>query len=412
MITNTLWNAMGLVVPSLVAIPAMAVMARILGVEKFGIFMLTFSVLGYAGVFDGGLTRAVIRSIAMHDDDEKLNREVVGTASYAVLAMGLVGALLVHFGARPIADLLNVSPAVLADTVAALELLALVIPLYLLSLVWFAYLEGKQRFVKLSVLKTITGLVVALLPVAAVLVRPTLTAALAGLLIARAVTMVVAYFPCRAGLAAGVFHFQGATLRDLWRFGGWITVSNIASPILAYMDSFILSHLLGAGRVAFYAAPSEVVVRMSVIPGAASRTIFPLFSKLQGAAAGEARIAYRGLFVVCTLIAIPIFVFAEWILTMWLGAPYGDESAGILRILLVGFIFNAVAQVPYSRIQAHGHSRVTALVHLFELLPYLAVLALLVREYGLIGAAFAWTLRVGVDLVALQILSRRLVGGP
>jgi O-antigen/teichoic acid export membrane protein len=409
MLTNTLWNAMGLVVPSLVAIPATAVMARLLGVEKFGIFMLAFSVLGYAGIFDGGLTRAVIRSIAMHDHDEKLNREVVGTASYAVLALGAVGGLLIHFWARPLAALLKVSPAVLADTVAALEWLALVIPAYLLSLVWFAYLEGKQQFVKLSILKTFTGLLVAVFPAIAVAIRPSLSAALCGLLLARLVTLVVAYRPCRTGLNAGVFHFHKGTLRDLMQFGGWITVSNIVSPILAYVDRFILSNILGANRVAFYAAPAEVVGRLSVVPGAVSRTIFPLFSKLQGAAGDSARTASRGLFVVCTLLAIPIFIFAEWILNLWLGAPYGEESADILRVLLVGFIFNAVAQVPFSRIQAHGMSRVTALVHLVELLPYLALLTLLVGKYGLLGAAIAWTVRVGADFVALQLLSRRLV---
>lgn len=409
MLKNTLWNALGLIVPSLVAIPTMAVMARILGVEKFGIFMLAISVFGYAGVFDGGLTRAVIRAIAMHDDDEALNREVVGTASYAVLALGLVGALLLYFWARPLAVLLKVSAPVLADTVDALRLLALAVPAYLLSLVWFAYLEGKQQFAQLGTLKTLTGMLVAVLPAVAVLIRPSLAAALGGLLLARVATMIIAYLPCRRGMAAGVFHFRQATLGALFRFGGWITVSNIISPIMVYVDRFVLSNVLGAGRVAFYAAPSEVVSRMSVIPGAVSRTIFPLFSKLQGSADDTARTAFRGLLIACTLVAVPVFIFAEWILTAWLGAPYGDESANILRILLVGFVFNAVAQVPYSRIQAHGKSRVTAFVHLVELFPYLALMMLLIGKYGLIGAAAAWTVRVCADFFALQFLSRRLV---
>jgi O-antigen/teichoic acid export membrane protein len=409
MLKNTLWNALGLIVPSLIAIPVMAVMARVLGVEKFGIFVLTFSVLGYAGVFDGGLTRAVIRAVAMNGDDETLNRDVIGTATYAVIALGTAGSLLVFLLARPIAGFLNVSAAALGDTIDALQMMALVIPAYLLSLVWFAYLEGKQQFMQLSVLKTFTGVLVAGLPAVAVLLRPTLSAALGGLLLARIVTMLAAYLPCRAGLKTSVFPFHRATLRALLQFGGWITVSNIISPVMSYVDRFILSNLLGAHRVAFYAAPSEMVTRMSVIPGAVSRTIFPLFSRRPGESRDTARSVSRGLLVVCTIVAIPIFIFSGWLLDVWLGAPYGAESAGILRILLVGFIFNALAQVPYSRIQAHGKSRATAFIHLCELVPYLALLTLLIREYGLIGAAVAWTVRVGVDLLVLQILSRRLV---
>lgn len=412
MVKNSLWNVLGLVVPSLVAIPAMAVMSRALGVEKFGIFMLAFSILGYAGIFDGGLTRAVIRSVAMHDDDESRNRDVVGTASYAVVALGLIATMMVFFGALPIAHLLKVSAAALADAVDSLKLLALIIPAYLLSLIWFAYLEGKQNFAKLNVMKTFTGILVAALPAIAVLIRPSLAAALAGLLLARLATLVVAYRPCRLGLSAGVFHFRMHTLVALFRFGGWVTVSNFVSPIMVYVDRFILANALGAARVAFYAAPSEVIARMSVIPGAVSRTIFPLFSKLQASADDTARSAFRGLLIVCTVCAIPVFVLAEWILKVWLGAPYADASANILRVLLVGFVFNAVAQVPFSRIQADGKSRVTALVHLAELVPYLALLAILINAHGLLGAAIAWTVRVTADFLALQLLSRRLVGRP
>ena len=178
---------------------------------------------------------------------------------------------------------------------------------------------------------------------------------------------------------------------------------------MGYVDRFILSNLLGAARVAFYAAPAEVVARMAVIPGAVSRTIFPMFSRQQSTSGGTARTASRGLLLICTAVAIPIFIGAEWLLDLWLGPPYGQESATLLRILLVGFVFNAVSQVPYSRIQALGHPRVTATLHLTELLPYPAIPALLVREYGLIGAAIPSTVRMLADFLALRVLARRLV---
>ena len=408
MLKNTLWNVLGLVVPSLIAIPAMAIMARALGVEKFGLFMLAFSVLGYAGIFDGGLTRAVIRAVAMHDHDRTRNRLVVGTASCAVLALSLVAALLVYFGAEQITRLLNVSEASHQDAVLSFKLLAFIIPPYLLGLIWFAYPEGQQRFFQLNILKTITGSLIALLPVVAILIEPSFFYALIGLLVARVLSLAVAYIPCHRDLGSHIFSFNVRTLKSLLGFGGWITVSNIISPLMVYADRFILSNVVGASRVAFYTAPSEAVARMSVIPGAVSRTIFPLFSKMQGEATSAARTAFRGLLVVCILIALPVFVFSEQILTLWLGAPYGAESSLILKVLLVGFVFNAVAQVPYSRLQAHGLAKTTALIHLWELVPYLAVLAVLLNLYGVLGAAIAWTLRVSADFFVLQFFSKRL----
>lgn len=408
MLRNTLWNVLGLVIPSLVAIPAMAIMARVMGVEKFGLFMLAFAVLGYAGIFDGGLTRAVIRAVAMHHHDSEHNRRVVGSASCTVLALSFVAAVLLYVFAPQLTDVLNVSKASRDDAVISFKVLAFAIPPYLLALIWFAYPEGQQRFAQLNVLKVITGTLVALLPALAVLIEPSLLYAIVGLALARLITLAVAYIPCHNDLGYRLLSFNFSTFKELLRFGSWITVSNIISPIMVYADRFILSNIVGASRVAFYTAPAEAVARMSIIPGAVARTIFPLFSRMQGDATASARTAFRGLLVVCVAMALPVFVFAGPILTLWLGQPYGVESSPIIRVLLIGFVFNAIAQVPYSRLQAAGQSRLTALIHLGELLPYLAVLAVLLHGYGVMGAAIAWTLRVSADFLILQYFAKRL----
>lgn len=399
---------LGLVVPALVAIPSMAIMARVMGVEPFGLFMLAFAVLGYAGIFDGGLTRAVIRAVAMRHTDRDHNRRVVGSASCTVLALSVLAGLLLYVFAPAITGLLNVSDAAYGDAVASFRLLAFVIPPYLLSLIWFAYPEGQQRFAQLNMLKVVSGTLVALLPALAVLIRPTMLSAIVGLAVARVLTLAVAYIPCHKDLGKQILRFDLATFRDLLRFGGWITVSNVISPIMVYADRFILSNVVGAHRVAFYTAPAEAVARMSIIPGAVARTIFPLFSGMQDDATAAARRAFRGLLVVCVGVALPVFIFAEPLLTLWLGEPYGRESATVIRVLLIGFVFNAIAQVPFSRLQAAGRSRATALIHLAELLPYLAVLALLLQGYGVLGAAIAWTLRVAADFFLLQYVAKEL----
>ena len=95
MLKSTFLNLLGLIIPSAIAIPAMAMMARMLGVEKFGLFMLAFSLLGYASIFDGGLTRSVIRAIASHDNDNKKNKSVMGTATIIVMCLSAIAAILV-----------------------------------------------------------------------------------------------------------------------------------------------------------------------------------------------------------------------------------------------------------------------------------------------------------------------------
>ncbi|EIU0561890.1 hypothetical protein L3003_004929, partial [Escherichia coli] len=67
------------------------------------------------------------------------------------------------------------------------------------------------------------------------------------------------------------------------------------------------------------------------------------------------------------------------------------------------FLFNALAQIPFSSIQAEGKSQYTAAIHLCELVPYIYLLFFMINKYGIIGVAYAWLARTLVDFVLLMI---------
>ena len=148
-IKNTVLNAAGLVIPGLLFIPAAAYLARTLGVEQFGLLLLMYAMLGYSGIFDAGMTRAVIRKIAQSKTKDEYDF-IMGTALGAVLVISAIPVFLVLFFSDDIAVWLKVSENYTADTVAGLKLLALVVPLFLITVVAFSYLEGKEEFLKLS----------------------------------------------------------------------------------------------------------------------------------------------------------------------------------------------------------------------------------------------------------------------
>lgn len=399
---------MGLVIPSLISIPVMGTMARLLGIEKFGLFTLAFAVLGYAGIFDAGLTRAVIRSVAMHRGNITKIRELVGTASYAVLFLGVLAAVLLWLNAAGLAMLLKVSAQNFDDAVISFKWLSLTIPPFLLSMIWFSYLEGNERFAELNIIKTITSSLIAISPLVAVLIEKSLEAAIIGFLVGRIIAMLVAYIFCSKNMPDGVWAYDKGALKELFQFGSWITVSNIVSPLMGYFDRFILSNLMGANHVAFYTAPAEGVARLSIVPGAVTRSLFPMLSKQADDSKAQAKLAFWGLLGICSAIALPVFVFAGFIMTTWMGSEYGGDATLVLRILVVGFVFNAIAQIPFSKIQARGYSKATAFVHLVELIPYLVLLFFCVKSFSLAGAAIAWTVRVTVDFLLLEYLSRKM----
>lgn len=80
-IKNSIWNLVGYVIPSLVAIPALGYMAHKLGPELFGIYTIAIAVVGYAGIFDMGLTRAITREIAIYRNNSAERKKIIASAT-------------------------------------------------------------------------------------------------------------------------------------------------------------------------------------------------------------------------------------------------------------------------------------------------------------------------------------------
>ncbi len=408
-IKNSIWNVAGYIVPAIITIPALGLLGRVLGAEMFGVFTLALAIVGYASIFDVGLTRAVIREISIFRDEREEKKKIISTASLLVLIMGIVAALIIYFFSDDITSLLKISPALHLHVVNSLKILALSIPLFLITQIWLAILEGEERFGILNVYKSITGSLLSLLPVLFIYIKPELEYAIAGLVISRLLCLIIAFFLCKSIVVEAKLSFSGSTLKRLLMFGGWITVSNIISPVMAYFDRFIVSNQLGASVVAFYTAPSEAVARLGIIPGAFARAIFP---RLSASKSAEDRKRNKKLVsILLLLITLPILlvgiVAGNWLMVLWMGPAFAGMSATILAVLLVGFVFNSLAQVPFASIQSRGYARITAYIHLFELVPYLAMLFYLIKSYGILGAAYAWTIRMAVDYILLSLFDRR-----
>ncbi|MCY0280773.1 flippase [Pseudomonas aeruginosa] len=408
MARNTFWNFLGVLIPSLAALPAIGYLARVLGVENFGLLTLSFAIIGYASIFDLGLSRAVIREVALSSDKSSEVNKAVGTSSVVVTIAGFTCALLLYFNSERLASSLGVTAGNWPDVVLGLNYLSFAIVPLLLSTVWFSFLEGRGDFRNLNFLKIISGLAVAIIPAAWVWISgdERFSVAMLGLVASRIFVMLLAYVFCVLPFGLRVHVFDYFTFKRLINYGGWITVSNFISPVMVYFDRFFISSHLGAATVALYSAPSEVIGRVAFVPTSISRVIFQRLS-LDSSDSIQTRVAYKMTFVVCGLSSALIFFGSDIILSVWLGDKYLGEASLVLKILAVGFLFNSLAQIPFAKIQAEGNSRLTAILHIFEVLPYLALLYFLVLHSSIVGAAIAWTVRVSVDFLLLEYFSRK-----
>lgn len=410
LIKNTSYNLIGFAVPTLIALPCLGILSRWLSMEEFGVFTLTFAILGYASIFDGGLSRAVTREVSIYREnyDEKI--KILGTSNFLILIFGMLASLLLFIFASSVAQLLNISSIYLTTVTLSLKILSFSIPLYLLNLIWIGYLEGMENFFVVNIQKSIGNTLIVLLPVLFCIYEKSLLLAVMGMVFGRLISLIITFFICFKEILGSKLYFDKNVSNRLFKFGGWITVSNIISPLMVNMDKFIISNILGANKVAIYTAPAEGVTRLVNIPIALSKVLFPkiVSSGTLKEQADLERKSYAIVAIFCAPIVFLIFLYAHEIMAIWMGEEYGAMTENILKILIVGFYFNALAQIPYTILQSKGFSKQTAMIHLLEIIPYFISIYFAAVYFGIVGVAVVWVLRVFVDMVLLMVFNYKM----
>jgi O-antigen/teichoic acid export membrane protein len=333
------------------------------------------------------------------------------------MVLGLLAAILLA-AATPfvVTALLRIPTPTQAESVRTFYLLAAGIPIVIVTSGLRGILEAHQRFDLVNVIRLPLGVLTYLGPVLVLPLTNDVSAIVSTLILVRAGgllaygTLCVRVMPYLIrGPQLGREHI-GAVLH----MGGWMTASNIVSPVMSYLDRFLVGAILSLSAVAYYATPNEVVTRLLIVPSALVGVLFPAFAAAHAAPASDnARLyrrGYRLVFVLFFPLSLILINLASPALALWFGNSFAEHSSTVLQWLALGMFFNALATVPFTFIQGIGRADITAKIHLIELPIYLGLLFGLIRSLGIEGVAIAWSVRTGLDMLALTIVSQRLLG--
>jgi O-antigen/teichoic acid export membrane protein len=424
---NTLWNLAGSGLPLIAAAGLIPFTLHRLGNEAFGVLTLIWALIGYFSLFDMGVGRALTYELsklrAANEGTNNANAGDLGQQAIDIsltlkagllitLAAGAFGAVLMLMFAPSLASSwLKISPVLQQDAMYAFQIAALgIIPTTLTSGLRGA-LEGMERFAGSNINKLILGFCMFALPALSVVLNGNKLWCIALYLVAaRVVVAILAVlqlkeylFKTTAMFSKAIFIDIKARVKPLLNYGIWMTVSGVVSPLMVTGDRFFVSAAVGATILPLYAIPQEGLQRLLIIPAALCGALMPQFSALTlTASKGLYLKTYKRvalvMFGLCILAAIFIYPF----LCLWISFDFAEKSLPIALVLCLGICLNAIAFVPYTFLHANGKTKATALFHLFELVFYAATLWFLVNQFGLIGAAWAWVLRVVLDLILLH----------
>lgn len=366
-------------------------------------------VLGYFSFFDLGLGRALTKLTSEYlgkDQPEKV-ADVFWTGSLLMFLIGIAG-LSISLTVNPIivGKFLNISPDLVEDANAGFNVLSFSIPIVILTAGFRGFLESFQRFRLLTWIRIPLGISTFALPLLVLPMSNKISSIFLALLLVRLINAVVHFFYCiqtYPRLKSKFQAFKGVLWKKMLSFGGWMTVSNILSPLMVYIDRFFIGGLLTMAFVTYYTTPYEIITKLLIIPSAFAGVLFPAFSSTYNTNAGATFALFRKGVKFLFLILFPIITlflfFGGTALSLWLGNEFETHSTLVLQVLVVGILYNSLAFLSFSLIQATGRPDITAKIHLIEFPVYIFSVWYLTKYFGITGTAIAWTGRVILDAI-------------
>lgn len=415
---NTVWNLLGSGAPALVALFAIPILIRHIGVSRFGLLTIIWTVVGYFSLFDLGLGAALTRMVADRLGTGKTDEipSLVWTSLALMLGLSVLGSvLLAALTPTLVHRILKVPTNLQPESLGAFLLLAGCLPFMITTTGLRGVLEAQQRFGVVNAIRIPTNAFTFVGPLAVLPFSNSLVPVVGVLAAGRILAWMASLISCLKSMPelgasfAWARHHVGYVLR----FGTWMTVSNVISPLMLYIDRMLIGAMVSVAAVAYYATPFEVVSRLLTIPGALAGVLFPAFTVTFAQDRSRAALLLlRGqkyIFLTIFPIILVIVTLANNGLRLWLGAEFANNSTDVLRWLAVGVFLNSLAVLSWVLIQGAGRPDLTAKFHLIEVILYLPFLWLMVKHYGVQGAAIAWTARVLLDATFLTLAGQRFL---
>lgn len=400
----------------IVLIVAMPRLVRDLGETSFGLFSLAWVIIGYLLFFDLGVSRAATKFVSEFLARSEFARisKVARTAIATNLLLGTFGAMLVVISTPWMIRIFRIAPSTEGNARLVFYYVGLSIPVLLISGTFRALLTSFQRFDWINGVNSATTAVQWAAACIVAVRTGSVAAVVLSTVVIRAISTIV-FGTLVARIIPDLMSWRRSSYehpRHMLRFGSWVTVSQLVSPALVYMDRALLASFASLAAVSLYSVPFEMMNRIRILPASIVQTLYPAFSE-RGSAVDRRNLrdlyddSLRYLLAILLPCIIFLVVFGKDILTVWMGEPFAARTGYVVQILAAGVLLNCIANIPYNAVQALGRPDLTGKFHMAEIVMYVGLCLALIPRLGITGAAIANSIRISIDAVLLLWAAHR-----
>ncbi len=376
--------------------------------EEYALLPLVMSLMAFSPlvtiVLSGGIGRYVTAAYARGDDKEVTS--ICSTMLPLLAACGMLLAVVCGFLAWHVDSLLKIAPAQLWDARLMFGLASLTLCIRLPLSVFGSGIIVRQKFMLADMINIASQLLrfivlfALLFGVSTNVLWVVLASQVAEIVSLSATTWVsLRLVPSQRFSAKSISLSLGL---EVLGYGSWNLVEQAAKTAREALDPLLLNHISSALEVSTLYVAGIAPRQMSTLLGPITRPFFPILTAFH--ATGDTvrlrntylRTARYHCWVLLT-VAVPAAIFAERVMSLYLGGKY--PSAGSVMALLVFVpVFQAFNALGEAVAMAMGEAKGLALRKLMVLVVSIPLSYLFIVRFksGAIGAAFGALVTVGV----------------
>lgn len=408
---NILVNYVGMGMVALAPILALPWYLDALGPKQFGLIAFVIMLQAVLGLFDAGMSQALVREIVVRLDTTERGRRSTAALLFGFERIYWLFALCASCVALLLANSIATHWVKLGDAPAELGRTAIygaaaIFAAQFPGSIYRSVLVGAQAQVKLSVLMFGGALLRHLGGVVVVTIWPTLTAYLIWqALVALLETLVRAKLAwATVGIKRSHLRWEIKELRPAWRLVASMSGAVWMGALTVQMDRIVLSRMVSIEQFGYYVIAATVGVGVLQLVYPLLQAILPRAVELRGDSFALRNLYVKTVRLIGMIIVVGALAFGmagDRLLLFWLGNAQVVEAVyPVLTILLIGTALNAIYNIGYINWIAHEKIYRIFQVNALGLALSVALIPPLVKWQGTMGAAFGW---VAMNLIGFVL---------
>lgn len=401
LLKNSSINLVGYGYVLLLSFFSIPLLLKNLGVDVFGVYLIYAGMVSLASTLNLGLTNALVRYLSLPGVSKNHKVRYWQTCLWQFVALSIIVFALLLF-----VNLLLISKLNLGDFLPKNSLL---ITSLLVSLIVFVnhllqpmlvLPQVDQKFIFFNLRNLIIGSGTTLLSAFLSIYYPSLPHIFAFQLVLYTITTILffRYAVNKFTLAKVWPKFHKDKSKKLTSFGLKSFVGSVANQLRNQSSRFVLAGMLNPQAVTIFSIPQNIV--MKILGGISQLTLsfFPLSASLSSKERiGKLQKLIFGIQGVLLILGFfqvyLVYQFGLQFLVFWLkDVSLATQAFSVLKILSIFFLFTGLTPIPSVVLDGINKPHIPSAFAVFTAILDIALIFLLVPQYGFLGPAYAATI--------------------